>query len=1551
MALQSGSRELEFKFGANTKEVEKSLSQMKAKILDLTEALKKKQRLDGLETIELQAKAGIIPLSKLRDEITKTTRAAIAAKGSKAEFVNDKEILNNIIRLKELNAQLKKSGDEAQTLAQKMMGVGENLQAATLPLTAFTAALVAGGVASYNSFKEFERTLNTIKAVSDATDSEIQRIKESSLELGAQTIFSNLQVAKSYEELAKAGFTTSESLSAMPSLLSLAAAAGGDLALSSGIVASTLKAFNLEATDTGRLADVIAQGANQSAAGIEDLGLAYKQVAPIASQTNQSIEDMTALLAILANNAVKGGDAGSDLRNVITRLLDPSKEAAGVMAKLNVSLKDVNGNVKALPTFFKELNASFAGLSDAQKAQAASILAGAENLKTFLILTGQSPSEIDRFTTAMQLAAGSVDEMANTINSGSAKIQDEFGGAIETAATKIGESLSPAINGATVLITDLINAFSSNQAVLSFATGVAAASTAVIALGAAAGGTAALINVLKASLVGIPLGPISIGVAGVVTAFGLLTAAMSQQNEITKTATQTLGDLEATIQGVTNKSLQETNAAQRQAEAYDRLSTKTNLTKQEKELLSDALGKLKTQFPALNKPIEDLIKKYGSLANAVRTVRFEQAALTRTKAIDEQIKQVTTAAGKLRFLTKTPITGVVERSAAERKQLTNLQTQEKALLKSRENVSKDLIKLFKAEEEAAKKTERATVSGGGTSVSGGTAKTKGKTKGTIADLQTAQRQFADAAKKIEAERTGFELGEFRKREVEAEKAYQSQIAQLANLAKKGKISQSEVVKAQAEALKNYNATLAQIKDEELKYLSERQAFIQSIQNDTQRLNAELTQGNPFDDITADALAAASAIELSLGKAIDDLKEKFKKDKNSENYQKEEEALRRRAALELQLVKQTEEDKRTLATEAQNQLSRELLALRVELSGDELAIEKAKNANILADLDFQIAQTKARLDKARKNLAPNPTQDEQLGLLNLETDFQSKQAQREKLVQEGAQREAVIVVAAQARKVEAIQREIDLYGERQDLLDKQKQALEELVRLLQEEADLTGQTNTKRDSIGQQISESTKSLVDINTKTGKFGQTLTALQKIKLPNQAFDSFFQTAVQGLGDVNKAWETFSTNPKTKGGSFGDFLKTGEGLSSVLGAAGQSAQALTQAFTKGKGAGAKIGGALAGALGGAATGAYLGSLFGPAGTAVGAVAGAIIGGASALFGGGGSDKKQKQKQEKFDRFDAAINNILSLADSNDLNSLNAAGRAISAQFKKYGGSRNAEASKQAFAQLQAAIRQRQQVIDESIRELTFQNEILAKQLQGFSADDIQGLKIQREIDLATLTQETTKALEQFKDSAEVMNLITANAELRRQGILAGATESIINAAIQEQNKIRSIRAQTAVDNANIAGDAVGIINAELQARLVALDNDISAFQGAEETKTEFLKQKAAERNRIIKDANNQVDSLLQEGLAILNEGLVTAETKGEGQQKRIQKLFGNLNPGGFIQADGNLVSQSVNIGSGAFQFILEGINDAASLIDQLKDPAIQSALRTALNQAIARA
>ncbi len=141
-------------------------------------------------------------------------------------------------------------------------------------------------------------------------------------------------------------------------------------------------------------------------------------------------------------------------------------------------------------------------------------------------------------------------------------------------------------------------------------------------------------------------------------------------------------------------------------------------------------------------------------------------------------------------------------------------------------------------------------------------------------------------------------------------------------------------------------------------------------------------------------------------------------------------------------------------------------------------------------------------------------------------------------------------------------------------------------------------------------------------------------------------------------------------------------------------------------------------------------------------------------------------------------------------------------------------------------------------------------------------------------------------------------------------------------------------------------------QAQLVAIDNEIAAFKGAEETKTAFLAAKAAERENIIKNSQKSLDAILQQGLDILNEGLVVTETKADNQSRRLRELLGNsLDPFGLIQAQGSLINRNITIGSGGIQFILKGIQDAQGLITQLEDPIIQSKLLDLLNRAMARA
>jgi hypothetical protein len=484
----------------------------------------------------------------------------------------------------------------------------------------------------------------------------------------------------------------------------------------------------------------------------------------------------------------------------------------------------------------------------------------------------------------------------------------------------------------------------------------------------------------------------------------------------------------------------------------------------------------------------------------------------------------------------------------------------------------------------------------------------------------------------------------------------------------------------------------------------------------------------------------------------------------------------------------------------------------------------------------------------------------------------------------------------------------------------------------------------------------------------FGQALQSLKALNLGNSPLGVFFHNAISGFDSIRSAFKQFQSDTQNTGKGLLDFLsQSGKAQATLSSLGSQAIQAIGQQFLKGKTGLTK---AIGSTLTGAASGALAGLSAGPIGAAVGGLIGTITGAASGsggkfdakagliglpfgLIGFGiagliGGAKKAADAAKQLKKTQDFMQNILSQVDRNDLNSLQSALNQV-LNFKS-GGGQAFQAKSQAAQQLQQAIKARSDVIAQAVKDLQFQNSALAKQLQEFDSLPFQNLDLERQINLDQLTNDRDTTLQQFKDSLQVQQEVQQNFELKRQALLKQSSQDIIDTVIDEQNKIRTLRAKTAVNDAKTSGDALTVINAELQARLVAIDNDIDSFKGAEAEKTEFLKEKTSERNAIIKDANNQVSDLLQQGLDILNQGLVVGQSKAQSQQSQLKKLFGNLNPLGLIQADGNLVQSNVTVGSGAFQFILQGIQDAQSLIAQLQDPLIQNALQQALNTAISR-
>lgn len=181
---------------------------------------------------------------------------------------------------------------------------------------------------------DFGQQMAEVRALTGATDDEFAKLTDSAKALGASTKFTASEIGSLQANLARLGFSTNEILQATEGITKLAVATGEDLAKSADVVGSTLRSFGLEATQTQRVVDVMAESFNKSALGLENFTEAIKFVAPIAAQAGLSIEETTALLGTLADNGIRGSLAGTSLRKIITDLGTESGDLSERLKKL-----------------------------------------------------------------------------------------------------------------------------------------------------------------------------------------------------------------------------------------------------------------------------------------------------------------------------------------------------------------------------------------------------------------------------------------------------------------------------------------------------------------------------------------------------------------------------------------------------------------------------------------------------------------------------------------------------------------------------------------------------------------------------------------------------------------------------------------------------------------------------------------------------------------------------------------------------------------------------------------------------------------------------------------------------------------------------------------------------------------------------------------------------------------------------------------------------------------------------------------------------------------
>lgn len=421
--------------------------------------------------------------------------------------------------LRSAQKRLQSLGQSTRLLGTKLMGLGT---AAAAPL--------GGSVAIFSNFDD---AMRGVAAITQATETQLESLRNTAKKLGATTSYSASEVASLMTELGRAGFKPEQIERMTAAVMNMARATGTDATQASGIMAATIRQFGMEAGEATRVADGLTAAANKSFNTVESLGEALSYAGPVAADANMSLEETLAVLGTLGNMGIQGSSAGNAMRRLLTISAAESEKFQTVFG---VATKDAKDNARSLVDILGEVAAATASMGTAEKAEKLNEVFGLLGI-TAASSIGKSVADTRELYRELQNAGGIAAKTSEEMEGGLGGAFRILKSSIEGVAIAIGESLEGSV-------TNMVNAFSraasgviewinKNQKIVKIA---AASAVAIIGIGAAlftlgsfaaaasfaVGGLASIFSFIGASI-----GVIVSAVGMLFTPLGLVVAAIA----------------------------------------------------------------------------------------------------------------------------------------------------------------------------------------------------------------------------------------------------------------------------------------------------------------------------------------------------------------------------------------------------------------------------------------------------------------------------------------------------------------------------------------------------------------------------------------------------------------------------------------------------------------------------------------------------------------------------------------------------------------------------------------------------------------------------------------------------------------------------------------------------------------------------------------------------------------------------------------------------------------------------------------------------------------
>lgn len=410
---------------------------------DETKALK-----DELAQLTKEEKDAAAKVSKTEERLSKQTVATNKSEQALVELQGE---------LKKTNKELKDAAwDKWTKKADKATEVMDNVGQ---KLMVVTGAVVGMGAAAVKTTADFDAEMSTVQSISGATGEDFDALREKALEMGSTTAFSASEAASAMEYMAMAGWSTEDMLDGIAGVMNAAAASGEDLAATSDILTDGLTAFGLAASDSAHFADVLVAAGNNANTSVAMMGETFKYAGAVCGTLGITVEDCAIATGLMGNAGIKASQAGTALRSGLSKLIDPTTEAAKAMEQYGFNIATTeDGSVDFMGTM-QNLRSAMGDLDATTQAQALSTIFGTEAMSGWAAIVSASDADFKSLTEAIYGCEGAAEAAA------AVKLDNLSGqitilkSTIEGIAIQIGDILMPTIRNVVARIQEWAAAF------------------------------------------------------------------------------------------------------------------------------------------------------------------------------------------------------------------------------------------------------------------------------------------------------------------------------------------------------------------------------------------------------------------------------------------------------------------------------------------------------------------------------------------------------------------------------------------------------------------------------------------------------------------------------------------------------------------------------------------------------------------------------------------------------------------------------------------------------------------------------------------------------------------------------------------------------------------------------------------------------------------------------------------------------------------------------------------------------------------------------------